>query len=197
MKSKEINRIYTETVAALIAKGYQIHTATMSGSQGEIAHIDLSNGKEILRVLLNREGFYDDSPYSDRVTLTVGRCTEELRINGFCHGYHTIWNNRLEALSETTWIEIDRDWYVTPDEAKALGELKFARRKRRSRRSTEYRQMPDAFKSAALRWLKKQPRMKTCRLEDITKITKRSYTNGFIYEIEAKGKTYTIKSRSR
>ena len=192
MKSKEINRIYTETVANLIAKGYQIHTASMSGSQGEIAHIDLTNGKEVLRVLLNREGVYDDSPYSNRVTLTVGRCTDELRVRGFCRGYATIWNNRLEVLSEIAWVEIDEDWYVSPEEAKPLGELKFARWKRRSRRSAEYRQMPNACKSAALRWLKKQPRMKTCKIEDITKITKVTCTDSWRYEIEAKGKTFYL-----
>ena len=192
MKSKEINRIYTETVAALIAKGYQIHTATMSGSQGEIAHIDLTDGKEILRVLLNREGFYDDSPYSDRVTLTVGRCTDELRVRGFRHGYATIWNDRLEILFEIAWVEIDEDWFVTPEEAKPLGELRFARWKRRSCRSAEYHQMPDAYKPAALRWLKKQPRMKSCKIEDITKLTKVTYSDGFRYEIEAKGKTFYL-----
>lgn len=197
MKSKEINRIYTDTVAALIARGYQIHTATMSGSQGEIAHIDLTDGKEILRVLLNREGTYGDLPFSNKVTLTVGRCTDTLRIRGLCQGFHTIWNNRLEVLSETAWIEIDTDWYVSPEEAKPLGELKYARWDRRNHSPGTQRLMPDAYKSAALRWVKKQPRMKTCKVEDITKIVKTSYTNGFIYEIEAKGKTFTLRSRGR
>lgn len=45
MKYIDINRKFTETVSSYIAQGYIINTASMSGSQGEVAHIDLTNGK--------------------------------------------------------------------------------------------------------------------------------------------------------
>jgi uncharacterized protein YeeX (DUF496 family) len=52
MKFAEINRRYTEAVAEWLAKGYTINTATMSGTQGEFAKIDLTDGKEIIRVVV-------------------------------------------------------------------------------------------------------------------------------------------------
>ena len=61
MTNNDVRRIYTQKVSELLAKGYQIHYETMSGSQGELAHIDLSDGNEILRVLLEREGNYGGS----------------------------------------------------------------------------------------------------------------------------------------
>lgn len=48
MKYIDINRKFTETVSSYIAQGYIINTASMSGSQGEIAHIDLTDGKQIV-----------------------------------------------------------------------------------------------------------------------------------------------------
>ena len=55
----------------------------MSGSQGELAHIDLSDGNEILRVLLEREGNYGGS-YGSIVRLRVGRCNEDLSRTHTC-----------------------------------------------------------------------------------------------------------------
>ena len=52
MNQNDINRMFTEKVTELIAQGYQINPATMSGSQGEYAHVDLRKGTEIIRVLL-------------------------------------------------------------------------------------------------------------------------------------------------
>ena len=50
MKFADINKRYTEIVNEYIAKGYTINTATMSGSQGEIAKIDFTDGTEIIRI---------------------------------------------------------------------------------------------------------------------------------------------------
>lgn len=53
MKYIDINQKFTAKVAEYIAKGYTINTATMSGSQGEVAHVDLTDGKQVVRVLLD------------------------------------------------------------------------------------------------------------------------------------------------
>ena len=50
MKYIDINQKFTAKVAEYIAKGYTINTATMSGSQGEVAHVDLTDGKQVVRV---------------------------------------------------------------------------------------------------------------------------------------------------
>jgi len=50
MKFETINRKFTEVVSEWIGKGYAFNTATMGGSQGEIAKVDLTDGKEIIRI---------------------------------------------------------------------------------------------------------------------------------------------------
>ena len=86
MTKNDIRRIYTEKVAELLAKGYILHPETMSGSQGEMAHIDLTNGFEILRVLIETSLSFDG--YGDILTIRVGRCMDEIR-----GSWHTIWRH--------------------------------------------------------------------------------------------------------
>ena len=70
MKYIDINQKFTAKVAEYIAKGYTINTATMSGSQGEVAHVDLTDGKQVVRVLLDSFTEYD-SFYSLSVLVIV------------------------------------------------------------------------------------------------------------------------------
>ena len=60
MNQNDINRMFTEKVTELIAQGYQINPATMSGSQGEHAHVDLRKGTDIIRVLLDDGSDYEE-----------------------------------------------------------------------------------------------------------------------------------------
>ncbi len=55
MKRQAIDKAFTQKVADFRNHGYIIHTNTMGGYQGEIAHVDLARGSEILRVLLTRD----------------------------------------------------------------------------------------------------------------------------------------------
>ncbi len=61
MKYIDINQKFTAKVAEYIAKGYTINTATMSGSLGEVAHVDLTDGKQVVRVLLDSFTEYNSS----------------------------------------------------------------------------------------------------------------------------------------
>ena len=74
MKKQDIRNAYTQKVTELLNQGYTIFPDTMNGSQGEIAHIDLTNGSEILRVLLTREHRWErgEGGYTgDTILLTV------------------------------------------------------------------------------------------------------------------------------
>ena len=53
-----------------------------------------------------------------------------------------------------------------------------------------YTDLPEACKSAALRWVQKQPRMKTAKLSDIERVRKVTYEGKTHYEITAKGRTF-------
>ena len=78
MNQNDINRAFTEKLTELLGRGYQIHPGTMGGSQGEIAHVDLYRGDEIIRVLLDHSAGRGEKP--DGVRLVVGRNTDRIRM---------------------------------------------------------------------------------------------------------------------
>ena len=198
MKKQEIRKAYTEKVSELLADGYIIFPDTMRGHQGEIAHIDLSNGSEILRVLLYRDCRYDRDEkgyHGDTMVLVVGKAAEDTRVYDNWDG--TIWNQRLEPRFQIEWAEISdgsrrgSDWYTTLEEGARIQEKQYARYKAQDSRIRE--ELGQAFKSIALKWVRRQPRMKSCRLEDIERMERVIGCNERRYfEIRAKGKTYTM-----
>jgi len=184
MTKNDIRNLYTQKVAELLAQGYQINPETMSGSQGEIAHIDLTNGSEILRVLIESRCSYSET-YGDILTIRVGRCTDE--ISG---SWHTIWNDRLETLSEIKLAKISENFYTTLEEGKRMAEVRHSRWRRDYEQPKE---LSDAYKSAALSWLRRQPRMKTCKLQDIGRMTRTTLKDGrACFKIEARCNTYYL-----
>ena len=184
MTKNDIRRIYTEKVAELLAKGYILHPETMSGSQGEMAHIDLTNGFEILRVLIETSLSFDG--YGDILTIRVGRCMDEIR-----GSWHTIWNNRLETLSEIKLAKISDNFYTTMEESERMAQVRQERWRLKNRDTSK--PLGEAYKPAALRYIRRQPRMKTCKPEEITSMVKRTHERGKVsYEFTARGRTFTI-----
>lgn len=189
MKKTTVERMYTAKVAELLNQGWHIHTSTMPGHQGEVAHVDLTNGSEIRRALLCREMTWGRSGadfYGHKIIITVGKNTDRI-----WPGWNsTLWNNRVEVCSQIELAEIQEPdryhpegWYTDMATAQDIQRI-----------PTE-KVLGTAFKSIALRWVRKQPRMKTTKLEDITKVaryTSRDGSTGF--KIEAKGKTFTLHS---
>ena len=197
MNQNDINRMFTEKVTELIGQGYQINPATMSGSQGEYAHVDLRKGAEIIRVLLD-----DASDFMQGLNflrLAVGRCTDQIRVSTFDRVGNTIWNNRLEILFEIKFAKIGEDFFTDPESGAKMREKHYERW--RVNQTPERRDLPDSFKSAALRYVQKQPRMKTCKLSEIERVTRVNRTKWSEtlpdlrgYEIVARGKTFFIKA---
>ena len=196
MKKQDIRNAYTQKVTELLNQGYTIFPDTMNGSQGEIAHIDLTNGSEIIRVLLERGlcwSHISDGFHGDVVTLTVGRAAADTWVGDRWDG--TIWNSRLEPSFQIKWAEVNgrgEGWYLGLDEAASIGRIQMERY--RASHTDRRETLDGAFKSTALRWLRKQPKMKTCRLEDIEKMERVWNEDGKRrFEITAKGKRYTIR----
>ena len=195
MNQNDINRAFTEKVTELLSRGYQIHPGTMGGSQGEIAHVDLYKGDEIIRVLLDHSAGHGEKP--DGIRLIVGRNTDRIRMNCFDKLGNTIWNNHLEILSEIEFCQIGENYYTDAESGRYIQEKRDARR--RARRETIRRDLPDAFKCAALKYVQRQPRMKSCKLSDITRVTRVNRISwGKVtpaldgYEIEARGKSFCL-----
>lgn len=134
MKFADINIRYTEIVTEWLAKGYTINTRTMSGSQGEIANIDLTNGTEIVRILVDT--FSDWNAHIEGVEIVVGRATDaDVRPHNES-GWATIWNNRLEVIFTERFykIGVDRNsgtFYGSSVEAKAANVIRLSRYKLR------------------------------------------------------------------
>ena len=97
MKYADINKKYTAIIAEYLANGYTINTRTMGGSQGDYAHIDLTNGTEVIRILV--ETFHEWGKLSiEGLEIIVGRADSEVIPN--CESdYCTLWNNRLDIIS--------------------------------------------------------------------------------------------------
>lgn len=197
MNQNDINRIFTEKVTDLIGQGYQINPATMSGSQGEYGHVDLRKGTEIIRVLLDDGSDYEEGV--DFMRLVVGRCTDQIRMATFDRLGNTIWNNRLEILFEIKFAKIAENYFTDMETGVQMRRKRYLRWKQKDRRAR--RDLSDSFKSAALRYVQRQPRMKTCKLSEIERVTRvnRTQWNDTLpdlrgYEIVARGKTFFIKA---
>ena len=130
MKYADINRKYTATIADYLAKGYTINTRTMSGSQGDYAHIDLSDGTEVIRIMVDT--FHEWTDISlDGLEIIVGRADSEVAPHSE-NDYHTLWNNKLDIISKERFYEIGADrchgkFYGTLEEAIAAHQLKVQR----------------------------------------------------------------------
>lgn len=106
MKVKEINKRYTEIVMEYMTNGYYFNTTTMNGSQGEIAHTDLTDGETIIRIVM--DNFRDWESQTEGIEIIVGKCTDESVKPNCKNGHNTIWNNRLEVIRSEKFYQVVR-----------------------------------------------------------------------------------------
>ena len=114
MRFAGLNALFTKAVAGYLKDGYTINTATMSGSQGELAHIDLTDGIDLIRVLMYSDTDHGKTADGDWywlrcVTLTVGKCTDDhvLSVLDEQDTWATVWNDKLEIIRQEKWYEIE------------------------------------------------------------------------------------------
>ena len=75
MKKHDIEAIFTAKVQEYILKGWRINTTTMSGSEGEISKIDLTDGNDIIEFVQaeqTRNKFIRDALDAMRTHLKAG-----------------------------------------------------------------------------------------------------------------------------
>lgn len=123
MKYADIDRRVTETVADYIRHGYSINTSTMHGSQGEVAHIDLTDGKTLIRIYVQHFWLKDDFS-NDGYEIIVGEADGSMR--------GAIWNNRLAVIRRDEFYEIGKThglpaWFGSRDEAIAADNIRVNR----------------------------------------------------------------------
>lgn len=189
MKYADINKQYTATVAEYLAKGYTINTRTMSGSQGDTAHIDLTNGAEVIRIMVDT--FHEWTDISlDGLEIIVGRADSEVIPNSE-NDYHTLWNNRLDIISKERFYEVGADrrhgkFYGTLEDATAAQRLRFQRYMNR-RHETESQDITPKAMEIAKRIVRREFGAKRICEADI-KFRKHNGT----YVIGYKGKAYRL-----
>jgi hypothetical protein len=130
MTYADINKMFTAEVSKYLARGYHFNTASMSGSQGETAKVDLTNGTEIIRVLLRT---FSEGWDKQGTELFVGRVTEKENVRrdvAYC--VNTIWNNRLEPVSSQRFYEVNgygdsNKFYGTEADAEAVSKVRMRR----------------------------------------------------------------------
>ncbi len=141
MKYVDINKRFTEIVSEYIAAGYTLNTASMNGSEGEISKVDLTDGKEILRVLVRR--FDDCESLCDLtgVEIIVGRVPEKDRVTPHDDSnWFTPWNNHLDKLRQERFFQVGESqrggkFYGARQEAEAAWAIRFRRYKAKRERA--------------------------------------------------------------
>ncbi len=133
MKYVDINKKFTEAVNEYITKGYAINTNSMRGSQG-VARIDLTNGTEIIRVMLAE--FNQFEPFAEGMEIIVGRYTAGKVVPHSRGGFDTIWNDELDVIKTERFYKVSSnlcvDYFGTQEDAAAATEVRLARWERRS-----------------------------------------------------------------
>ena len=183
MLKHEIDRLFTAKVAEYLSNGYWLNPDTMGGSQGEIAKVDLSNGKEVIRILLNRQDAFMEGT---QVSLKVGRNTDKLSGSMF----DTIWHEHLEILEERTFCEVSRNFYVDPEEYPAIRDKRFARYMNRQAVPAD---LGEKAKEIVLPFVRRQSKCRRAKLSDIENVRKSVNRGGkTVYTVQVKGRTYLI-----
>lgn len=176
MKKADLNTIFTAKVTEYLAKGYTIYTDSMAGHQGEIAKVDLTNGEEVIRILLEDGPVWDKVTgiYYDRVySVKVGRATELSWDN-------TIWNNKLEILDQEDYYQPsweDTGYLVSKEEATANWKKKMERAKEKHT-STVTIKDDKATKKALLPYIHRLDGCKSVKVRHITGVEKEINSDG-------------------
>ena len=182
--------------------GYYFNTSTLSGHQGEIANVDLTNGKDIIRIFIeshyNQEfKIYGDRCTSDTINIVVGKYVDsnDVMPNDIPNSLNTIWNSCLEIIKEEVFYVISRysNWYGTANEAYKRHNIAFDRRRNNIGSNCIDYTNNDKAKSIVLKYLKKKRGFKSVKSSDITRIYRIYKKSGGVrYEVTARGHLIVI-----
>ena len=187
MKQIDINKRFTEILSDYISKGYRVNAGTMSGTQGELAKVDFTDGNELIRVRMgnNLVKVQDERHcYSLKaMEITVGKYPEASKKKYLIDdndSIRSVFDSDFEMIHEEKFYESNTGWrgnfnyYGTYDEAVAA-RAKHCNRLRESADSS-YRHLDSTkSKKIALKILQKKKGYKSTRLKDIDSV--RIYNN--------------------
>ena len=203
MRFEDINRRFTEKVSEYMAQGYIINTATMGGSQGEIGKIDLTDGREIVRILLTNEHEYEHCMENttchdfNRVVLIAGVAQPENRCTP---NSPDTWNGRLDVIFREEFYEIggrygDTKWYGTREEAIAQQDKHWKRYDARRIEDRVHVTDNPKVREIVMRAVRRTNGMKTAKESEIARIVRRHTDKGVRYEVSIRRKDVVIQAK--
>lgn len=185
IKSKDIRTAFTQKVKEYLDKGMDISVRTLSGSQGEIAKVDFTDGKYVYRILLhtsydylNKDFFYGRL---EMVELIVERFEDDGRPELDTWG--TLWNGRGEQIENKKYYNIkDREIFTDSlEEIIRIGKVRAERRE--VKRTNDNIHLNSKRLSFFYNLVKKQKGYSTVTKKQIEKIAKKNYSNGIAYAV--------------
>jgi len=169
-------------------KGYTF-SITMSGHQGELMKVDLTNGKETIRIRLDREDAGKELMYASIHVIVVEKFDKSLN-----DIWTTLWNGKGELVDKIEYYPIDKydkNIFTTDiEEYKAVQELRLARFHATNIKETKS-YTSDKAKQIALNFVHKQPKCKTKKIKDIDSVVR---GKGY-FRIITTGKDYYLYTK--
>lgn len=189
MKFTELNAAFTAKVQEYLNNGYTFNLNTMAGHQGEIAKVDLTNGTEIIRIVMDKEP--TERIGCNKIVLLVGRNTDRLFSTG-CDN-QTVWTAHLDVIERKEWYRVAEDWFIDYDEeaVKKLDNIRYQRWTAADKRRTGDITNEGAKKIIA-RYIKRTTGKTRVKLDSISRINKQYYDNRTHYLFSYRGETYCI-----
>ena len=128
MKFADINKKFSEAVAEKLANGFQICCNTMSGSQGEIAHVNFINaeGDHYTLMLDQCPSLGSEKIWLHRLVITWAKSKE---LKGDFNGRTcvTFWRgeNYVEVISQQCYWKVSENYFVdSKEEAKRISDVR-------------------------------------------------------------------------
>lgn len=207
MLRKDIDKIFTDTIKIYLEDDFYIFSNTMGGHQGEIAKVDLYNGKDFRRIYMNHGNEYVNvNEYRhmdlDYISIIVGISTDKISDNE----HEIVWNEHLNILSERRYYKIGQNWrsnYFGTKEEAIAAKLKHCDRLKAQPDEYFYLNktivFSDKAKKIVLPYMKKQRKCSSITVKQIDKVYKeiRKNRNGkeeVGYYIQAKGQLYKMRN---
>lgn len=182
MKYKDIDARMTEIVVDFIRNGWLLNTNSFSGNQGEIAKVDLTNGTDVVRIVLDSFSHFSDGKseniaeyYISGYRITVGYGNKVDSFHPHEPSWHSpLWTTHLQnSVSECFYClgEACRgvDWF-TDNKEEAIRAYRLRSKRYASKGSSPHHELPDAAKKVALRILRRRKGMKSLPLNMVDSV---------------------------
>lgn len=198
MEFKEINQKFTEVIGAYINLGYRFNLSTMSGTEGEIAKADMTDGERIVRVVLSRFSCFEEDWNLEGVEIIVGEVTDKAIPDSSDNFRNTVWNDHLKVIASKRFYQIGNEnrngekFFGTKEEAIKAAEKKYDRWASNHERTCKHA-LPEESKKVALSFIKRQPHCKSCKLSDIQSVYSIHDDEHNAYYVVAKFRTFQLR----